>query len=74
MMSYWLLTLSGNFISCVTVQLLTNSERNNNEWSQRMRDYNIAIEHILDVKDADLSKYLAMVEQWNKLTVEYKYP
>ena len=31
--------------------------------------YDIAIERRLDVNDADLSKELAMVDQWNKLTV-----
>ena len=34
-----------------------------------MREYIIAIEQILDVKDADLSKDLAMVDRWNNLTV-----
>ena len=34
-----------------------------------MRDYNIAIEQRLDVKDADLSKDLAMLDRWNNLTV-----
>ena len=60
-MSYWVLTVSGHLILCVNVQLLTNPERNTGEWSQLMRDYNIAIEHILEIKDADLSKDLAMV-------------
>ena len=34
-----------------------------------MRGYNIEIEQRLDIKDADLLKYLTMVERWNKLTV-----
>ena len=34
-----------------------------------MREYNIVIEQILDIKDADLSNNLAIAEQWNKLTV-----
>ena len=69
MISYCVLTVWGHVISCVTVQRLTNSERNNDEWSKRMREYNIAIDQRLDVKDADLSKDLAMVERWNKMTV-----
>ena len=39
-----------------------------------MRDHNIAIEQRLDVKDADLSKDLAILEQWNKLTVADEDP
>ena len=69
MMSYWVLMVSGNVISCVNVQKLTNSEINTVEWSQQMREYDIAIEHRLYVKDADLSKDLVMVDWWNKLTV-----
>ena len=34
-----------------------------------MREYNIAIEKRLDVKDAGLLKDLVMVDQWNKITV-----
>ena len=34
-----------------------------------MREYNIVIEQILDIKEADLSNNLAIAEQWNKLTV-----
>ena len=69
MMSYWVLTVLGHVISCVTVQKLTNSKRNNDEWSQRMRKYNIAIEQRIDVKYADLSKDLVMAERWNKMTI-----
>ena len=61
MMSYLVLPVLGHVISCVTVQKLTNTERNTDEWSQQMREYNIVIERRLDAKDADLSKELAMV-------------
>ena len=43
MISYLVLTVSGHAISCVTVQRLTNSEINTDEWSQQMRAYNIEI-------------------------------
>ena len=72
MIYYWVITVSGNVISFVTVQRLTNPERNTDEWSHRMREYHIAIEQKLDIKDADLSKDLVMVELWNKLTVADK--
>ena len=74
MRSYWVLTVSGHVISRVTVQQLTNSERNTDEWSQQMRDYNIEIEQRLDVRDTYVSNYLAMVERRNKLTVADAYP
>ena len=72
MMSYWVLTALGHFISCVTVQQLTNPERNTEEWSQLMIKNNISIEWRLDVKDADLLKDHAMVVRWNNLTVAYE--
>ena len=34
-----------------------------------MREFDIAIEWRLDVKDADLSKDLAIVDRWNNLTI-----
>ena len=39
-----------------------------------MREYDIAIEHIRDVKDSYLSKDLATVDRWNKLTVADEDP
>ena len=39
-----------------------------------MIEYNIAIEQRLEVKDADLSNDLAMVELWNKLTIADEDP
>ena len=74
MMSYWVITVLGHVISCVTIQQLTKSERNIDEWSQRIRDYNIVTEQIIDVKDEYLSKYLGMVERWNNLTVADEDP
>ena len=53
MMSYWVLTVLGHVISFVTVQLLKNSERDTDEWLQQMIEYNIAIEQIIEIKDAD---------------------
>ena len=34
MMSSWLITVSRHVISCVSLQQLTNSERNTGEWYQ----------------------------------------
>ena len=62
-MSYWVLTVWGHVISCVTVKKLTKPERNTYQWSQQMREYDIEIEWILDVKYAELSKDLAMINQ-----------
>ena len=39
-----------------------------------MREYDITIERRLDVKDADLSKDLIMVNQWNNLNVADEDP
>ena len=39
-----------------------------------MREYNIAIKNRLDVKDANLSKEINMVERWKNLAVEDEDP
>ena len=39
-----------------------------------MREYDIAIEWRLDIKDADLYKDITMVDRWNKLTVADEDP
>ena len=39
-----------------------------------MREYNIAIERRLNVKEADLLKDLAMVYRWNKLAIADEDP
>ena len=48
LMSYWILTESGNIISCVTVQRLTNTDQQTVEWKQRMTEYDGKIKERLD--------------------------
>ena len=72
-MSYWVLTVLGHVIPYVTAKK-NQLRKNTGEWSQQMREYNITIERRLDVKDADLSKDLAMVDRHNKLTIADEDP
>ena len=48
-MSYWILTVSGHVISCMTVQRMTNSEMQTDKWKKRMTDYDSKIKERLDV-------------------------
>ena len=51
LMSYWILPISGKPISCVTVQRLTNVEKELDEYKKLMHDYDDDIAKALNVKD-----------------------
>ena len=52
---YWIMTVSGNVISCTNVQRLTNREIQTDEWKSIMTEYDTHIEQRLNVKDGDLT-------------------
>ena len=70
LMSYWILPISGRPISCVTVQRLTNSEMQTDEWQGRMSFYNEQIAEKLNAKDSSLIGSLQDVPDWNRLSVD----
>ena len=43
LMSYWILPISARPISCVTVQRLTNLEKETTIWKQRMAEFDIKV-------------------------------
>ena len=47
-MSYWILPVSGVVISCTTVQRLTHSEMQTDEWKNRMQQFDRDIETKLE--------------------------
>ena len=50
-MSYWILTMGENVISCTMVQMSTQLEQNTDEWSNKMKKYDARIqERIMDVQ------------------------
>ena len=55
LMSYWILTETGNIISCITVQRLTNTDQQTMEWKQRMTEYNYKVKERLDNKNFMIS-------------------
>ena len=69
LMSFWILAISGYYISCVTVQRLTNTEKATDEWKERMREFDEKIKERLDVKHTDLSIQAEKVPHWNRLSI-----
>ena len=53
LMSYWILTISGHAISCVTVHRLTEDEKQTKEWIGAIEEYDIKIKERLDIKNPD---------------------
>jgi hypothetical protein len=53
LMSYWILTISEHVISCVTVQRLTEDEKQITEWKASMEDYDKKMEERLNIKNPD---------------------
>ena len=43
LMSHWVLTISGQVVSCTNVQRLINAEENADEWKKRMQEYDAEI-------------------------------
>ena len=70
LMSYWILPISCQVISCVTVQRLTREEKATEEWKSQMKKYDEKVKEKLDVKDMELSKDLSNIDRWNKLSTE----
>lgn len=52
LMSYWILPVSEIPISCVTVQRLTNLERETDVWKQKMSDFDTRINDRLNIKNS----------------------
>ena len=73
-MSYWILPVSGIVISCTTVQRLTRSEKETDEWKARMSNYDTKISERLDVKNSDLTKQAQGIDRWNKLSIADEDP
>ena len=44
MMSYWILSESGIPVSCTTVQMITNLEKQTEEYKARMKDFDVKLE------------------------------
>ena len=68
-MSYWILTISGHVISCVTVQRLTEDEKQIEEWKASMEDYDKKIEERLNIKNPDNNNPSDICE-FNRLSMD----
>ena len=54
-MSYWIVTVSGSIISCVTVQRLTEDEKQTDEYKRRRTEFDEHLEKRLDILGSDSS-------------------
>jgi hypothetical protein len=70
LMSYWILTISGHIISCVTVHRLTEDEKQIAEWKASMEDYDKKMEERLDIKDPDNNNNPNDICEFNRLSIE----
>ena len=69
LMSYWILTIGAKVISCTTVQRLTQLEKNTDEWSNRMRQYDEKIQQrIENVQGTSIN--VSEIPQWNRLSMD----
>ena len=68
-MSYWILTISGHVISCVTVQRLTEDEKHTDEWRGLIVDYDERIKERLDIKNPETTNPEEICE-FNRLSMD----
>ena len=70
-MSYWIVTVSGSIISCVTVQRLTEDEKQTDEYRKRMSEFDERLETRLDVLGSDHARMPKNVSpDWNRLSLD----
>ena len=69
-MSYWIITVSGSIISCVTVQRLTNAEKETDEYKTKMREFDEHLDKRLDIIDAESGHKLDQNPDWNRLSLD----
>jgi hypothetical protein len=74
LMSYWILTVSGRVISCVTVQRMTNAELNMDDTKAQLASFDKHIKDKFDAKDVDLSAEVSEVPEWNRLSIDENDP
>ena len=68
-MSYWILTIGAKVISCTTVQRLTQLEKNTDEWSNKMRQYDEKMQQrIENVQGTSIN--VSEIPQWNRLSMD----
>ena len=73
-MSYWIVTVSGSIISCVTVQRLTEDEKRTYEYKRRMTEFDEHLEKRLDILGSDSSSMPSEIPDWNRLSLDEDDP
>ena len=72
LMSYWILTVSGNPIYCFNVKYLTESENKTNEYKDQMEVVYKHLTGCITVRDKE--NYIANVPDWNRLYIDENDP
>ena len=73
-MSYWIVTVSGSIISCVTVQRLTEDEKQTNEYKERMTEFDEHLEQRIDTLGSDSFNMPNNSPDWNRLSLDEDDP
>ena len=69
-MSYWIVTVSGSIISCVTVQRLTEDEKQTDEYRKRMSEFDEQLDKRLDVIGSEATNKDNDNPDWNRLSLD----
>jgi hypothetical protein len=70
LMSYWIITIRGDVISCTTVQRLTNIEQMTDSCQKEMNEYDKAIEERLNISGDTSVGIPPTTGRWNKLSTD----
>ena len=73
LMSYWILPESGKPISCVTVQKMTNAEKEKVEYIKLMQSFDDKLQKNIEIKD-DTSNPPDGTPDWNRLSTNEDDP
>ena len=68
LMSYWIITVSGKFISSVNVQRLTEAEQATDEYLLQLKNFDELFADRLDAKGKEFN--IAEVPEWNRLSLD----
>ena len=72
MMSHWILPESVIPVSCTTVQMITNLDKQTYEYKSIMKDFDVKLEHKWDVQSSYLKEQIQEVQQTKLLCLEYE--
>ena len=70
LISYWVLTILSNVVSCTTVTRVTSFEKNNDEYKTRVDEHTKHVNKALTAQNTDLFNIWSAIPQWNRLSLD----